>query len=185
MEDTKKRSDFTIIQYHHTKLFLPAELVRRINLNEPDTKFVIKKSLAQPRENKEAMDRQKRINEAKDQLKLEDWSDLDVSVLDIERQKKILEEITQTKNLQQVKRVEEAAQPKRLQEEAVQQEQKRLQGEAAQKKRAQEEAAQQIRFQEAAQPTSNNRFLCSYIYVQIMLIKVGNRLIVCLRMYLL
>ena len=174
MEDNKERVNFTTVKPHHAKLFLPTELVRRNshekNFSEPDTKSVIKKSLVQPRENKEAMDRQKRIIKAKDQLKLEDWSGLDVSMLDIEKQKKILEEITQTKKLQKVKRVEEAAQPKGLQEE-----QKRLQGGAAQKKRAQEEAAQQIRFREAAQPTSNNTFLCSYIYVQIMLIFKGSK----------
>ena len=50
---------------------------------------------------------------------MEDWSGLDVSVLDIEKQKKILEEATQEKKLQQEKekRLQEAAQQKWLQEE--------------------------------------------------------------------
>ena len=124
--------------HDHTKLFLPAELVRRNTPdNEPDTKIVRKKNLAQPRENKEVMDKQKRINEAKDELKLGDW-DLDVSLLDVEMQKKILEEIEVNK----LQRVEEIAQVKRAQEEGIQ--------------RIQAEAARQIKFQKAVQPTSNN-----------------------------
>ena len=145
MEDTKKKTDFTIIQYHHTKVFLPAELVVH------DTKVAQKKSLAQ---SKEAMDRQKRVNEAKDALKLEDCSGLDTSLLDVEKQREILQEIFQTNKLQKEKRVEVAVQSKRV-EEAVQQEQKRLLEETTQKERAQTEAAQQRRYQ-AAQPTSNN-----------------------------
>ena len=33
VEDNKKRIDFTIVQHHHTKLFLPAHLVVRYDSN--------------------------------------------------------------------------------------------------------------------------------------------------------
>ena len=130
MESAIKRTDFVVLYDHHTKLFLPAELVLRHNAPEvPDTK-IVKKNLAE--NNKEAMDRQKRINEAKDELKLKDCSNLDVSLLDVEKQRKILEEIQKEKR---------AAQAKYLLEKATQ--------------RTQADATLQTRFQGAVQRTSN------------------------------
>ena len=196
MEDTKKRTDFTIVQHHHTKLFLPADLVIRNHSHEGNSKEHIaamenkplqqrknsnkvddsqigidtealkeikkaginpgittvahqqialkqyeeeqKQKLTKPKKkNQEKIEKQKRIQEAKDELKLEDWSSLDVSLLDVEKQRKIFEEATHEKKIQKEKKLEEAiVQQLRLQDE----EEKRVQ-EAAQQKRLQEEAA--------------------------------------------
>ena len=234
MEDTKKRNEFTIVQHHHTKLFLPAELVRRNHSHEGNSKEPIaateskplqrrknsdkqetkadsqigidtealkeikkaglnpgrvavvqqqialklyeeeqKHKLAKPKKKyQEMIEHQKRIQEAKDELKMEDWSSLDVSLLDIEKQKKIFEEATHEKKMEnekilheavtkrirlqdeEEKRVQEAAQHKRLLEDTIQRQkeetarQKRAQEEAARQKRAQEEVARQKRAQE-------------------------------------
>ena len=108
-----------------------------------------KQKLAKPKKNKEKIEQQKRIQEAKDELKMDDWSCLDTSLLDIEKQRKILEEATHNKKMQEEKRLrEENAQKIRLQQEEV----KRIQ-EAAyiQEKYAEqprEEAAREKRLQE-------------------------------------
>ena len=243
MEDSKKRNDFTIVQHHHTKLFLPANLVEPYHSHEepttcskhaanekkssqqrkssgkpgtnvdsqmdidtealkefekaginPGTVAVTyqmialkqyeekrKQKLAQPKKNKEMIEHQKRVQEAKDELRMEDWSSLDVSLLDIEKQKQILEEakkvqeqeerrIHEEKRIQQVayherveevtqQQKEEAAQQKRLQEGNAEQQreeaarQKRLQGESILRQEDQEckEAAKQKWLQENAE----------------------------------
>ena len=168
VEDSKRRTDFTIIQRHHSKLFLPAHLVRRdqpevsskqpstVNKNaasgtkssqkrknsgKPDAgvsscmgidnetleelkkagidpgtvgvshqKMALKQyeaeqkqQLAKPKKNKEVIEHKKRIQEAKDELKMEDWSGLDTSLLDIEKQKKLLEEAIHERKMQEEK----------------------------------------------------------------------------------
>lgn len=219
MEDTKKRNDFTVTHQHHSKLFLPADLVKRDdfhknNSNNLDaiTKSIAseaksiqqqknserqkrlesnldsqkgidtdalkeikkaagnvtvleqrmallryeeeqKKKLSQPKGNKEKVDQQRRINKAKNELKLEDWSSLDDSLLDIEKQKKLLEEATHNKQLHEEKK---AAQLKQFQEEIAQQEEKKKLQEVVQQKRLQEqkraeEAVHQRKLQESAQ----------------------------------
>ena len=140
-----------------------------------------KQKLAKPKKKKQEMiEHQKRVQKAKDELQMEDWSSLDVSLLDIEKQKKLFEEATHEKKLEKLhetvaqqirlqdeeeKRVRKAAQPKGLLEDTVQQQkedeaarQKRVQEEAARQqkeeadrcRRAQEEAARQKRAQEEA-----------------------------------
>ena len=102
-----------------------------------------KQKLAKPKKkNKEMIEQQKRIQEVKDELKMVDWSSLDTSLLDIEKQKKIFEEATHNKKIQEEKRLQEeiAQQQIRLQEEEM----KRIQ-EAANQKRLQEETARRER----------------------------------------
>ena len=166
VEDSKKKTDFTISRPHHSKLFLPAYLVKRdqhetsskessaVNKNaadgnissqkkknsgKPDAggsshmgidnealeeikkaginpgtfahqKMALKQfeaeqkqQLAKPKKNKEIIEQKKRIQEAKNELKMEDWSALDTSLLDIEKQKKLLEEATHDKKMQEEK----------------------------------------------------------------------------------
>ena len=107
-----------------------------------------KQKLAKPKKNKEKIEQQKRIQEAKDELKMDDWSSLDTSLLDIEKQKKILEEATHNMKMQEVKRLEEEIIQKiGLQKE----EEKRVQEAAAHKKRLQEENAQKQKEEAARQ----------------------------------
>ena len=185
MEKSKKRTDFTTSQYHHSKLFLPAQLVTRDQLHEanskesnpvsknaasgmksaqgrknsgkPDTgvdsqmgidsealeevkkagidptlalqmkalkqfEAKQKQKLTKPKKNKEMIECQKRVQEAKNELKMEDWSGLDTSLLDIEKQKKILEESTHYKKMEEERMLEESImmqEEKSLQEEAA------------------------------------------------------------------
>ena len=62
---------------------------------------VQKQQLAKPKKNKEMIEHKKRIQEAKDELKMEDWSGLDTSLLDIEKQKKLFEEATHGRKMQE------------------------------------------------------------------------------------
>ena len=230
VEDIKKRNDFTVVRSHHTKIFLPAELVQRNFSNEGDSKEPVaqskplqrqknsrkeettvdsqmdidtealkefrkaglnpgrvtvvcqqmalkqfeeehKQKIVKPKKkHKEMVEQQKRIQEAKDELKMEDWSGIDVSLLDIEKQKKILEEATHAKKIQKEKMLHDAivhqlslqekekrpaALHKQLQEDNVQQQEKEV---LARQKRFQEEnrevvqkQQQQHQQQEAAQ----------------------------------
>ena len=127
-----------------------------------------KQKLAKPKKkNQEMIEHQKRVQEAKNELKMEDWSSLDDSLLDIEKQKKLLEEATHEKKMEKEKKLHEAVtqqinlqdeewrrlqeviQQNRLLEGTVQQQkeetarQKKVQEEAARQKREQEEAARQ------------------------------------------
>jgi len=226
VEDHSKKRDFTITHHHHTKLFLPAHLVRRDHSHDVNSKkadilpknvagesnlllqqknsgkptkleinadsqkdidtktlrefqkaginpgrvTVIKQKMAlqqyeeeqkKKSKNKEKIDQQKRIKKSIDELKMEDWSDLDVSVLDIEKQKKILEEATQEKRLQQEreKRLQqEAAQQKSLQEE----EEWRLQ-EADRQKRLKEKRLQEAEAAQQKFAHQNNKTCKDYV----------------------
>ena len=235
MEDSKKRLDFTITRPHHSKLFLPAHLVKhdqpeasskessavnknaangdkssqkRKNSGKPDagvsshmgidndaleeikkaginpgTAAVVhqrialkqfeaeqKQQLAKPKKNKEMIEYKKQIPEVKNELKLEDWLGLDTSLLDIEKQERLLEEATHDEEMQEEKMFKDKImevirlqeEKKRLQEEIAQQqkeeaarkkrlkEENRLHEEATQQKK--EEAARQNRIQGEAAP---------------------------------
>ena len=62
-----------------------------------------KQQLAKPNKNREMIEQRKRIQEAKDELKMRDWSGLDTSLSDVEKQKKILEKVTHDRKIQEEK----------------------------------------------------------------------------------
>ena len=66
-----------------------------------------KQKLAKPKKNKEMIECRKRVQEAKNELKMEDWSGLDISMLDNEKQKKIYEEATHDRKMQEEKMLQE------------------------------------------------------------------------------
>ena len=205
VEDSKKRTDFTITQRHHSKLFLPAQIVlrdeanskepsaitknaasgnkllqKRKNSGKPDSGVMgiddetleeIKKAgidpgtvavahqkmalkqyeteqkqqLGKPKKNKEMVEHRKRIQEAKDELKLKDWSGLDTSLLDVEKQKQILEEATHDRKVQD----EKVLKDKIIEVIRLQEEEKKIVQEAAiQQQQQREEVDRQKRLQE-------------------------------------
>ena len=117
------------------------------------------------KKNKKKIKQQKRIQEAKDEVKMDDWSSLDddwsslhddwssldTSLLDIEKQRKTFEEATHNKKMQEEKRLqEEIVQKIRLQEEE-EEEVKRMQEATHQKRLQEKETAQQEREETAQQ----------------------------------
>ena len=67
-----------------------------------------KQKLTKPKKSKEMIECQKRVQEAKNELKMEDWSGLDTSLLDIEKQRKILEESTHYRKMEEERMLEES-----------------------------------------------------------------------------
>jgi len=99
---------FTVTNSRHTKLFLPANILSsNSNMTEPlstalsysySSKIIAqqKKALEWYEQLPPTSERKKRIQKAQNELALDDWSDIDVSMLDSEMQQKLLIEATES-----------------------------------------------------------------------------------------